>query len=99
MVAGRHKSRTFKQRQVRTPGGRLVVQRSKPRPGQASCGRCGAKLHGIPRMTPIEARHATKSSKRPERPYGGVLCSRCTRAELLGEARAETTHNSSERKR
>jgi len=28
-----------------------------------------------------------KTKKRPERPYGGVLCTRCMRKTMIGKAR------------
>ena len=41
-------------------------------------------LSGVPRERPAKMANMPKTLKRPERPYGGVLCSKCTR-ELLKE--------------
>jgi large subunit ribosomal protein L34e len=36
----------------------------------------------------LKMKNMPKSSKRPERPYGGVLCSACTRKLLKSKVRA-----------
>jgi len=45
------------------------------------CARCGAVLNGVP-TTDYKRRKLPKSSKRPERMFGGFLCSRCLREAL-----------------
>lgn len=87
MVAGRLKSGRFARRHVKVPGGRTVLRFEERQPKAAHCARCGAQLPGIPRMTRAEAKNASKTSKRPERPFGGVLCSACMRAEIVARAR------------
>lgn len=47
------------------------------KPERARCSVCGAKLSGVPNLSPLEMRNAPKSKKRPTRPYGGYLCPRC----------------------
>jgi large subunit ribosomal protein L34e len=87
MPRGMFKSRTFRRVQVKTPGGRTVRRYKQRNPQVAHCGRCGASLHGIPRLRASLFSRLTKSQKRPERPYGGVLCSRCLRDIVKVEAR------------
>jgi large subunit ribosomal protein L34e len=45
--------------------------------GKARCAICGAELHGIPRK-----RRLAKSKRSIRRPWGGYLCSRCSRKAL-----------------
>lgn len=82
MVRPALRSRSLRRVQRRTPGGRTVTHYEKRRPGPARCARCGRPLNGVPRLRPHALRNMSKTSKRPERPYGGVLCPRCL-AELL----------------
>lgn len=89
MPQGRFKSRTFKRKHVRVPGGETKLHYIKPKPKKLHCGACGRELHGISRLLPTQMKNAPKTSKRPERPYGGVLCSSCMRLEMLEKARAE----------
>ncbi len=79
MVRGRFRSRTFRRIKLRTPGARRVVHFRRRNPNKAQCGKCGGELKGVPRMLPYEIRSTPKTKRRPERPYGGVLCSKCTR--------------------
>jgi large subunit ribosomal protein L34e len=44
-------------------------------------------LQGIPRLRAVEIRKLPKSKKRPERPYGGYLCSECMRELFKEKAR------------
>jgi large subunit ribosomal protein L34e len=88
MPEGRFKSRTFRRVYVKTPGGRVVVHYRKRKPGKAKCGSCRALLKGVPRERPYKMRSMAKTKKRPERPYGGVLCSKCMREIVIKEARA-----------
>jgi len=78
MVSGRFKSRSKRRVMVKTPNGTKRVYKNK-KPAKATCGKCGAVLKGVPRATKSELAHMPKTAKRPERPYGGVLCSKCMR--------------------
>ncbi len=85
MVQGKFKSGRFRRVQRKVPGGRTAHRFEEARPKQARCGACGKVLHGIPRFRVSEARHSPKTAKRPERPYGGALCSACMRAKIVKE--------------
>ena len=63
----------------RTPTGKvkIVVERKKPK--IAKCAICGSPLHGVPREIPSRMRKLPLSKKRPNRPFGGYLCSKCMR--------------------
>ncbi len=73
------RSRSMRRVKVRTPGGRVVIRYEKRRPSHARCAVCGKPLHGVPRLRPSEIRKLSKTERRPERPYGGYLCSECMR--------------------
>jgi large subunit ribosomal protein L34e len=89
MPAGRHKSRTLRRVKVKTPGAENKVSYRERKPKKAVCGKCGAILSGVPRERPTKMQNMPKTVKRPERPYGGVLCARCTRAMMVEKARSE----------
>ena len=84
MVRPALRSRSPRRVYRRTPGGATVVHYEKRRPGPARCARCGRPLGGVPRLRPYQLRGLSRTAKRPERPYGGVLCPSCL-AELLRE--------------
>ena len=64
-----------------TKGVKLVYEKSKPE--KAHCGSCGAVLKGVPRERPYKMKTMPKSQKRPERMFGGNLCSKCARREII----------------
>jgi len=64
---------------VRTPAGRIAVKVKARKPSFAKCAFCGKPLHGIRKLGPVELSKLAKSKRRPERPYGGYLCSECSR--------------------
>ena len=87
MVAPKHRSHSLRKVFKKTPGGRTVVHYEKKKPNKAVCTLCGRPLSGTPREVPSKLRNMPKSSKRPERPYGGVLCSSCARRVIIEEVR------------
>ncbi len=80
------KSRSLRRIHVKTPGGRTTVHYKYRKPKAAKCS-CGAVLKGIVRERPYKMKKIAKTKKRPTRPYGGVLCSRCLRKMLVEKAR------------
>jgi len=74
----------IKKVRVRLPSGRVVIKTKRKKVKAAKCAICKKPLHGVPRKQPVELRKLAKSEKRPERAYGGYLCSKCSR-ELLRE--------------
>ncbi len=79
MVRGQYKSRTFNRIKLRTPGGRNIIHYTKKKPARAQCAECGQYLQAVARGNKTTIRKLPKTKRRPERPYGGVLCSPCTR--------------------
>ena len=82
------RSRSLRRVKVRTPGGRVVIHYERRKPGWARCGLCGAILSGVPRERPSRLRKLAHTERRPERPYGGVICPRCLRRGLINAVRA-----------
>ncbi len=79
MVAPRYRSRTFRRVFVKTPGGSVKIHYERRKPSHAKCSSCGAVLKGVARDIPSRLKKLSKTGRRPERPYGGNLCSRCMR--------------------
>lgn len=87
MVKPGLRSRTLRRVSRRTPGSRTTLQYRKRKPEKAKCGKCGEVLAGVPRERPYKMTRMAKTKKRPERPYGGVLCSACMRRKIVSESR------------
>ena len=87
MPAPRLRSRSLRRVYRKIPGGNVSLQYKKKKPSAAKCGNCGAFLKGVPRELPFRMRNMPKTKKRPERPFGGVLCSKCMRLEIISKAR------------
>ncbi len=87
MVEGKRKSRSVRKVFKRTPGTKVVVRYERRKPSKAKCGSCGKVLSGVPRLRPTQMQNTPKTKKRPERPYGGVLCSSCMRKKIIEKTR------------
>lgn len=89
MVKPGQRSRSLRRVYRKTPGGETVRRFKKRKPSKAKCGNCGKILAGVPRERPYKMQRLPKTKKRPERPYGGVLCTACTRQVMVKKARAK----------
>jgi len=87
MVSGKHKSRSMRKVFTRIPSGKAKVSYKKRKPSAAKCATCGKVLSGTPRERPFRMKKMPKTAKRPQRPFGGVLCSACTRKKIIAKAR------------
>jgi large subunit ribosomal protein L34e len=87
MPAPRTRSRSLRKIFVKTPGGKTTIHYKRRKPKAAHCGKCGAVLKGVARERPYKMRKMAKSKKRPSRPYGGILCTRCMRSLFIKKAR------------
>jgi large subunit ribosomal protein L34e len=87
MPTGQFRSRTLRRVFVKAPGGNVKIQYKERKPKRSPCGVCGTQLAGVPRERVPKMMAMPKSSKRPERPYGGVLCSSCMRTAMQRKAR------------
>ena len=73
---------------ITTPGGRRVTHYRPRQHGRAQCGVCKSPLQAVMTARPRVLRNVPKTERRPERPYGGVLCSKCSRALIKAKARS-----------
>lgn len=83
----KHRNTSFRRKTVKVAH-KVKVHYEKRKPQKAQCAGCGRVLMGVPRERPYKMRHMGKTVKRPERPYGGVLCSICTRQKMMEKAQA-----------
>ena len=87
---GRFKSRrSYRMIFTKTPGSRTTIHFKKKKPGKAKCAVCHKVLQGTVRERPYKMKKIPKTKKRPTRPYGGYLCSKCTRKLIVKEARTK----------
>jgi large subunit ribosomal protein L34e len=89
VLPAKFKSRTFRRVKRVTPGNKNVTHYVKKKPGKAVCAKYGTPLAGVPNELPTKMKNMPKSSKRPERPFGGVLSSKAMRELLKEKARKE----------
>jgi len=89
MPRGMFKSGRLRKIFVKTPGAKNVVHYRQRKPSKAVCSNCKKLLAGVPRELPAKMANLPKTKKRPERPYGGDLCSACTRKLLQQKARGD----------
>ena len=85
MAESKTKSRTFRRIRKKLSSNRVVRHFVKKSAGKAICGNCGIVLAGTNNAS---LKKLTKTQKRPERPYGGVLCSSCSRKLIKSYARS-----------
>ena len=82
--------RFSKRRQRKSPSGKSIVKFKEKKPAHAKCGVCGGKLNAVPNKTKSQMRKLSKTQKRPERVFGGVLCHACTRRIIKEKTRVES---------
>jgi large subunit ribosomal protein L34e len=87
MVAGKHRSRSAKRIHVRVPGSVSKLRFKAKKSGAAKCQLTGQVLNGMPRLTKAQSRNTSKSMKRPNRPFGGVLSAAAVKRVLIHRAR------------
>ena len=71
----------------KVPGGRTVVHYKAKKPSKAKCGDCGKVLAGVARERPAKMKNLPKTKKKPSRPFGGNLCSKCMRKKIISGVR------------
>ncbi|MBS7643329.1 50S ribosomal protein L34e [Candidatus Bathyarchaeota archaeon] len=67
-----------KRRAVRLPGGGVGYHSKVKHVGIGKCAACGRRLKGVGKLD-VRNRYLPKTDKRPERLYGGCVCSSCLR--------------------
>jgi large subunit ribosomal protein L34e len=79
------RSRSLRKMKVKLPGGAWITHYFRKNPSRPVCSGCGGELHGTAAGRPFRMIRMPKSRKRPERPYGGNLCSSCMRKRIKAE--------------
>jgi large subunit ribosomal protein L34e len=82
--------RTRKKKAVRVPGGKSEVHMREKKTSKRVCGICRKQLHGVPHGKTTQVKQMAKMKKRPERVFGGVLCSKCAREVIKLKARLDS---------
>lgn len=92
MSKPRERSRSLRRIQKKLPGGRLAKVFKPRKHKRKACPVYGTILPGVARGRPSEIRKLSKSERRPERPFGGVLGSQAMRDVFVKKARGEKDH-------
>ncbi|GBE62464.1 60S ribosomal protein L34 [Babesia ovata] len=79
----RYNTKSNKQRVVKTPGARLVVQRRVKVAQGPKCGDCKRRLAGIAALRPHLYRNLKKRERTVSRAYGGVRCHGCVKDRII----------------
>ncbi|MDI6642508.1 MAG: 50S ribosomal protein L34e [Candidatus Hodarchaeaceae archaeon] len=87
MPARRYRTKSYGGRRVHTPGGRVLVHYKEKRSGKPKCASCGRPLGGVPWVRASRLQSLPRSSRMPNRPFGGYLCPACTRQVIKEAAR------------
>lgn len=87
MTLPRHRSRSMRRVQRKTPGGRTKTYYRARKPKAPACAECKKTLQGIPRMSTAKSKNAPKSRKTVSRAYGGFLCAECVKKKIRHQAR------------
>lgn len=85
MPAGKHKSRSKRRVFVKLASGENKIHYKERKPTKKKCTECKAELPGIPHLIKSKFKNLPKTKKRPQRPYAGVLCSKCMRKKISGQ--------------
>ena len=90
MTVPSRRSTSFKGRSRRSPTGKQLVIGKPKKPSRASCALCHGFLHGVPKRSPGQLAKLSKTEKRPERMYGGILCANCMQQLAKEKARIQS---------
>ncbi|HLC58880.1 MAG TPA: 50S ribosomal protein L34e [Candidatus Nanoarchaeia archaeon] len=93
MVQPKFRSRSYRRVYRRLPTGKVALKFERRRTSKPQCKDCGKILSGVAYGKKSILKKLSKTQKRPERPYGGVLCSPCTRKVIVMKARTMVMKN------
>lgn len=82
MVRPSLRSTSFRKVRMTIPGGASVIRYTKKSVSGAACAGCGARLAGVSGGRSSEVRAMSRGRKTVNRPFGGNLCSSCTRERI-----------------
>ncbi len=87
MVRPSLRTRAIKKKRLTLPGGDKTTHYRKKHVSKAHCSDCGSELAGVPAKRAAEIKKIPKTSRRPERAYGGTLCHTCVEKKMRQKAR------------
>ncbi len=87
MPAPRFRSRTFRRVNKKLPGGKVVIHHVRRNNKLPSCAICKKELKGMSKGRDFKLKKTSISKKRPERKFGGYLCSSCSRKAIKEQSR------------
>ncbi len=87
MPQPRFRSRTYRRISKKLPGGKNILHHEKRMPDLPKCAVCKKELKGMPKLRAYKLQKTGISKKRPERAFGGYLCSGCARQQIKKESR------------
>jgi len=73
------RSRSLRRILKKIPGGAFIIHYSKRKTSKAKCAKCKKPLKGVASKRKTAMKKLPKSKRKPSRPYGGNLCSKCSR--------------------
>ena len=82
------RSRTYRRVKRKLPGNTIKLHYKLKKPKAHSCGACGRALAGTVRERPAKLASYSKTQRRPQRPFSGVLCSKCSREKIRNMVRS-----------
>ncbi|ARM75948.1 50S ribosomal protein L34e [Acidianus manzaensis] len=74
MVSPKLRSKSFRRTYVKLPSGKSKIHYNEKKNGSAKCQICNRPLQAVPTN---KVNNLSKSEKRPQRVFGGVLCHEC----------------------
>jgi len=80
---------TSSKKRTRSTVTRIVTFTKAKKPSAATCALCGKTLAGVPRRGVHDKSKLSRTQKRPQRPFGGVLCANCTETVIKTKTRLE----------
>ena len=78
-----HRTHSMKKRAIHTPGGKTIIHLKPKMHSKHECGICHNQLHGKPTGRPVIIQKLNKNKRTIDRPFGGNLCSKCSR-QIIG---------------
>lgn len=89
MVSPRERSTSFKVRIRNTPGGKASRISKQGKASKATCALSHEYLHAVPTMKRGQLTKLSKTQKRPERKFGGVLSHKSLRTLIKEKTRLQ----------
>ncbi len=72
-----------------SPKGKPVIKHKAEKQAKAVCSLCGKLLGGMPNRSHAQMAKLSKTQKRPERKFGGILCTTCVAQVIKDKVRLQ----------